>query len=218
MKRFTLIELLVVIAIIAILAAMLLPALSKARDKAMEIACVNNTKQLNVAFSLYTNDSKNKYPRVCHVFNPSGNGGSNSSGWVYWKQFTFYNNPSSVVFENSLIYNYLLETSVFECPSNDTNAQVTYSANTDSSWASAASAKRPGEIPLILEEGCSNQTAFTDDGAFYVENYPNANFLRDIHNGRSVFGYMDGHVSCEYLHQIQCCKLCDFRAPFVNWP
>ena len=81
MAAFTLIELLVVIAIIAILAAMLLPALAKAKAKAQQSFCINNTKQLGLGMVLYVGDNNDVYPGAASA----NTYGPHLADWIYWR-------------------------------------------------------------------------------------------------------------------------------------
>src|SRR5215469_9947587 len=74
---FTLIELLVVIAIIAILAGILLPVLASAKQRALEIECINNKKQIQMAWFMYAQDNSDRL-----VLNVPGSGTVPGTGWV----------------------------------------------------------------------------------------------------------------------------------------
>ena len=122
--RFTLIELLVVIAIIAILASMLLPAITQARDKGRSAVCMNNLKQIGLAFFLYAEDNGDVIPPRS-VPSPFGGGTEYAKG--SWRRM--------------IILPILQDMQLFSCPSNSDSSVVSrdclsptsYSLNSGSS-------------------------------------------------------------------------------------
>jgi len=117
-RGFTLIELLVVIAIIAILAAMLLPALAKAKQSALKASCVSSLKQWGIAVNMYAGDFNNNFPDLTDSSNPAKPSyGAYDYAWMpYSFTNTFY---SSYLYKNSATGNNRTANDVMYCPTDE---------------------------------------------------------------------------------------------------
>ena len=116
------IELLVVIAIIAVLAAMLLPALAGTKLKAQRIQCVNNLRQMGLAVQIYAGDNQDYFA------DPNWNAPWTNPGWLYDATgLTAPPPPTPANYQNGLLWQYLKNVGVYWCPADKTNA-------TSSTW------------------------------------------------------------------------------------
>src|ERR1700691_5664368 len=107
-RAFTLVELLVVIAIIAILAALLLPVLSKAKERSQTVGCLNNMKQLQLCYQMYVNDNNDYLP-------PNESLPGEDASWVLGAAQT---DVTTTNIQKGLIFHYNQQVKIYVCPAN----------------------------------------------------------------------------------------------------
>ncbi len=214
---FTLIELLVVIAIIAILAAILFPVFAKAREKARQISCLNNVKQLALGFIQYQSDNDGVEPGAT-----DGTGGiSKTGGWMYYNAYadTTYQSKFDVTLGS--IYGYVKSQGVYVCPDDSVgsgNGQAgrpgnSYSINGCVVAATADTSNggytrhgksesvfdNPSSIMLLGEEAANvanYDTGSSNDAYFYPNKADTTkhDFVSTRHSGGSNIVFLDGHA------------------------
>jgi len=198
---FTLIELLTVIAVIAILAALLLPALSRAKSKAWEINCLGNLKQLTLGWLMYPDDNDGLLPY--------NNGGAPSGAppgfWVLGIAATDLNTTN---IEAGTLYRYIGNPRVYKCPA-DHSQVVGGSTPRVRSYsiegllgapppAHLSSFKQivspgPASVFVAIDE---NETSI-EDGTFGIDRDPYSQWINlpsDRHNRAAMLSFADGHV------------------------
>jgi len=202
---FTLIELLVVVAIIAILAAMLLPALSQARERARAASCINNLKQIMLAALFYAEDYNGLVPCTYSSDQPGG----------VWPQ-TLYE------------LKYITNGKVFRCPSlrggglYDKTYAMTRARDT-AKWEKAGRLiiKRipnPSNWPLFVDSVWTAHSSFPAGVQIY--NYPGTDnrHIHLRHNQMANMAFVDGHVEACTLSRIAICTDVQGTSPSDYYP